>query len=222
MYHSKIIFKKHITLLKKYLIPLDIKELQKNKNIYHNGSFLITMDDGYHIENSFLEKNDIKPIIFINYESLKRNFNYAQFIYYKYGKSDYCFKNLKINKNEIKSKKNVFLNTVKCNSNYFYISDHGFFHFNYKFLNKLNIKRFSNYFKKKFINYKNYLPFFAIPFGRRYHHYDSNTLINLKNNYDLIFLNSNLFNKDIDYKKKLLIDLVFQNKLIQKKNLFLI
>ena len=49
------------------------------------------MDDGYHIENSFLEKNDIKPIIFINYESLKRNFNYAQFIYYRYGKSDYCF-----------------------------------------------------------------------------------------------------------------------------------
>ena len=202
--HSKFVFLTQVKILKRFLKILDLKNKPLNASNNFDGYFLITMDDGYIVDETLLDRTNVRPIIFINYESIKRGYNYAQFIYYTYGKEFYKQPNINSRKINFRLNKGLFFDENRLSSENFFFADHGLFHFNYKFLNERYIKKFSDIFKKKFKKYKNYLPFFAIPFGNYKIHYNNKTLIELKKNYGLIFLNSNLFNNKKNYEKKIL------------------
>lgn len=199
--HSKNVFITQIKILHKYLNYIDLKKKSLKNNKNYNGYFLITMDDGYFIEKEIIKKSSINPIIFFNYESLIRGFNYPQYFYYTYNNNNFEYSNLKINKNKINIKNNLFFSEKDLISEYFFIADHGLSHFNYKYLKIKKIDIYAHFFKKKFQLFKNYLPFFAIPFGKEKRNYNSETIINLKKNYEFIFLNSNLFNNNNNFKK---------------------
>lgn len=202
--HPKDTFITQINILKKFLKYLNLKNQSLNLNHNYEGYFLITMDDGYIVDENLLKSTNITPIIFINYESLKRGFNYAQYIFYTYGKKYYNKSNINIKKINFKFKKDLFLKEINLISENFFIADHGLFHLNYKYLSDKYIKKYSDIFKKKYEKYKNYLPFFSIPFGNYKFHYNKQTLIDLKKNYEIIFLNSNLFNNKNNFDRKIL------------------
>lgn len=200
--HSKELFKKHVNILSELLNHIAIKDNQFLIDNYSN-KFLITLDDGYFIDENIFKNLGIKPIIFFNYESLIRGFNYPKYLFFM-NKHIYTENNIKIIKKNIYQKKNLFFKINEINSDYFYLADHGLIHYNYKNLTKKKINTFAKYFKKKFLKYYNFISFFALPFGNDKKHFNDQTIENLKYNYKYIFLNNNLFNSKNNFDKKVL------------------
>ena len=202
---TPVVFEKQIQFLKKIFRNNKLKILDQN--------FLITFDDGYH--NSFIEgldilsKQEIKPIYFLNMNTIKNNkpILSAEIIYLgRYSEifKKFCLKNsikkpyyLNINSKNYNNYKlieefdqnkiliyqgktiNFDFLSKKIDKKKFFVANHLFNHFNCKVLTEENLTEEYKKNKKILDKFQNSINYFALTNGQPSSCFDNDTIRHL-------------------------------------------